>query len=49
MTSIKILSPEGSRVLENVETWTYDRLTLLVFYEDGETAEYDRANVIERL
>ncbi|NUC72569.1 hypothetical protein HTZ84_09645 [Haloterrigena sp. SYSU A558-1] len=49
MTTVKIASPDGDEVLENVETWTYDKLTLIVDFENGETAEYDRANVIERL
>ena len=49
MTTIKIVSPDGDEVLEGVRTWTYNRLTLVVDFENGETAEYDRANVIERL
>ncbi|QRV15047.1 hypothetical protein JMJ58_19395 [Haloterrigena salifodinae] len=49
MTTVKIVGPDGDEVLEGVETWTYDDLTLLVFFEDGKTGEYERANVIERL
>lgn len=49
MMRVKIVSPEGEQIVEDVATWTYDKLTLVVEFENGETSEFDRANVVERL
>jgi hypothetical protein len=47
-TTVDIVWERGSGTDENVETWWYEGLTLVVRYLDGSETRYPYGNVVDR-
>jgi hypothetical protein len=46
--NIVVLQGDNEHRIENVETWWYDDLDLVIRFPDEETATYPGGNVMER-
>jgi len=44
---VNVVTPAGSETVENVETWWYDGLDLVVLLTTGESTRYPQGNILE--